>query len=87
MKKRKSINNMNYDELQNRKSELVFEGFLGIFLLVALVLGVLLIVMIGDVSILNEDVLRDYISWFISAYGLIALGGLGIIRFKLAMHL
>ncbi len=83
-KKKKSINNMNYDELLNRKNELVYEGFLGVILLSSLVLGVMLLIMIRDIQLLDSSITEEYIRWWLSAYGLIALGALGIIQIFLS---
>lgn len=84
MKKKKSINNMNYDELQKRKDELLFERFLGIILLTALLLGILLLVMLKDMSILDSQLFNEYVLWNLSAYALIAMGALGIIQIFLS---
>ena len=84
MKKKKSIDKMNYEELQKRKSELLFERFLGIILLTALLLGILLLIMLKEMSILDNDLFGEYVMWNLSAYALIAMGALGIIQIFLS---
>ena len=80
MKSKKSIDSMNYEELQTKKEKVLFERFLGIILLLAFFLGGLILMMIRDISILDLEYLEEYITWTVSAYGLIALGSLGIIQ-------
>ncbi len=84
MSKRKSIDKMSYDELQKRKDELLFERFLGIILLTALLLGILLLIMLKEMSILDNNLFGEYIMWNLSAYALIAMGALGIIQILLS---
>ena len=80
MKIKKSIDNMNYDELQSKKDKILFERFIGIILLVALFSGSLILMMIRDFTLLEIENMNEYIIWSLSAYGLIALGALGIIQ-------
>lgn len=84
MKKKKSIEEMNYDELQKKKEELLFERFLGIILLTALLLGILLLIMLKEMDILSNDLFGEYVMWSLSAYALIAMGALGIIQIFLS---
>lgn len=84
MKKKKSINDMNYDELHKRKDQLLFERFLGIILSSALLLGVLILIMIKDISLLDAEFVSDYIRWNLSAYALLGLGALGLIQIFLS---
>ena len=80
----KTIDKMNYDELQQKKDMLLFQRFIGIILLIALLLGFLILVMIKDINVLDSDFYEDYVSWVLSAYGLVALGALGIIQIFLS---
>lgn len=80
MKKKKNIDKMNYDELQIKKEKILFERFIGLVLLLALLLGALILIMIRDITLLDVNYMDDYITWSLSAYILIALGGLGIIQ-------
>lgn len=80
MKRKKSINDMNYDELHKKKDRLLFERFLGIILSSALLLGILILIMIKDIALLDTELLSDYIRWNLSAYSLLGLGALGIIQ-------
>ena len=78
--RKKSINNMSYDELDKKKKELVFSGFLGAVMVFALFLGIIIMVMLDNSALLYDDSLEYYIIWNLSAYVLLGIGGVGIIQ-------